>query len=359
MTDARPVDPEKLHATVQRVFGYLAGATVSGMIYLGDRLGLYRALADGKPVTSAALAARTGLHERWVREWLHGQTAARIVDHLGDGRFELSPEAVLVMADENCPAFATGAFGGLPDQMRVLERLPEAFRTGIGLPYDAFGPEGNRGVERTFAPWFRTMLVPLALPSLDGLVPRLEAGALAADVGCGAGVAVLEMAKAFPRSEFHGYEISKHCLALAHAHKVEAGVTNAHFHDARTDGLPADARFDLVTTFDCLHDMTRPDLAMRAIRQAIKPDGVWLIADIKCKPSLDENVRDNPMAAMMYGFSVMSCMSSALSEPDGLGLGTLGFHEGVARQMTADAGFTRFKPLDFEHPMNAYYEVRP
>jgi 2-polyprenyl-3-methyl-5-hydroxy-6-metoxy-1,4-benzoquinol methylase len=360
MTEAsRPIDPDKLHATIQHVFGFLAGATVSAMIYLGDLLGLYRTLASGTSMTSAELADKTGLHERWVREWLYGQAAANIIDALGDGRFQLSPEARLVMADETSPAFAAGGFGGLPAQMAVLERLPEAFRTGIGLPYDAFGAEGNRGVERMFAPWFRSMLVPLALPALAGVLPRLQAGGKVADVGCGAGVALLEMAKAFPRSEFHGYEVSVHCLALATTNTKDAGVANVRFHDARSDALPADASFDLITTFDCLHDMTQPGAVMRAIREAIKPDGVWLIADVKSKPTLEENMRDNPMAAMMYSFSVLSCMSSALSEPGGLGLGTLGFHEQLAREMTAEAGFTRFQRLDFEHPMNAYYEVRP
>jgi 2-polyprenyl-3-methyl-5-hydroxy-6-metoxy-1,4-benzoquinol methylase len=357
-TPTRPVDPEQLQSTLQQVFGFLAGSVVASMIHLGDRLGLYRALADGEPVTSGELAARTGLHERWVREWLHGQAAARLVEH-ADGRFRLSPEHALVLADEQSPAFGAGSFEGIPATAAVLGRLPEAFRTGRGLPYDAFGADGNRGIERTFAPWFRSLLVPLALPSLDGVVPRLEAGGAVADVGCGTGVALLEMAKAFPRSELHGYEISEHCLAQAETNRAAAGVTNVHFHDARREPLPAEARFDLVTTFDCLHDMTRPDLAIRAIRKAIKPDGVWLIADIKCKKTLEENVRDNPMAAMMYGFSVLSCMSSALSEPDGLGLGTLGFHEELARTMTADAGFTRFRRLDLDHPMNAYYEVRP
>jgi SAM-dependent methyltransferase len=276
-----------------------------------------------------------------------------------DGRFSLSPEHAIVLAEEQSPAFAAGAFDGIPANAAVLDRLPESFRTGRGLPYDAFGPDGNRGVERVFAPWFRTMLVPLALPALEGVVPRLEAGGAVADVGCGTGVALLEMAKAYPRADFHGYEISEHCLARAATNRAEAGVANVHFHDARREPLPAEPRFDLITTFDCLHDMTRPDLAMRAIRKAIKPDGVWLIADIKSKRTLEENVRDNPMAAMMYGFSVLSCMSSALSEPGGLGLGTLGLHEELARTMTAEAGFTRFRKLDFEHPMNAYYEVRP
>lgn len=359
MSTTRAIDPEKLEATVQQVFGHFAGAVVSSMIYLGDHLGLYRALAAAElPLTSDELAARTGLHERWVREWLRGQAAARLVDY-ADDRFALSPEGAMVLAHEHSPAFAAGAFCGLPQQFAVLDRLPDSFRTGLGLPYDAFGLEGNRGVERMFAPWFRTMLVPVALPALDGVVAKLATGARVADVGCGAGVALIEMAKAFPRSRFDGYEISQYALQRAAENLREAGVENVAFHDARADALPDDGRFDLVTTFDCLHDMAHPGPVIAAIRRAIAPDGTWLIADIKSHPTFEENLARNPMAGMMYGLSVLSCMSSALSEPGGAGLGTLGFTEQIARDMTRAAGFTRFRTHDFEHPMNAYYEVRP
>jgi SAM-dependent methyltransferase len=198
-----------------------------------------------------------------------------------------------------------------------------------------------------------------ALPALDGIVPKLEAGAKVADVGCGAGVALIEMARAYPRSSFHGYEISKHALTLAARNLAEADVGNVAFHYADGDSLPQDASFDFITTFDCVHDMPRPEPVMRAIRRALKDEGTWLIADIKSEATFEENLSENPTAAMMYGFSVLSCMSSALSEPGGAGLGTLGFTEAVARRMTGEAGFTRFRRCDFDHAMNAYYEVRP
>ena len=359
MAPDRPVDQEKLEQTVERVFGLLGGAVVSGMIYLGDRLGLYRALADAGEVSSAELASKTGLHERWLREWLRGQAAARVIDYVGDERFALSPEGAMVLADESSPAFSAGGFSALPAEFAVLEKLPESFRTGLGLPYDALGEEGNKGVERLLAPWFRNTLVPVALPALDGVVAKLEAGAKVADVGCGGGVALLEMAKSYPRSDFHGYDISKHALSHAERNKAEAKATNASFHDANGDAIPPDASFDLITTFDCIHDMANPGPVMHAIRRALKEDGTWLIADVKSKPTFEENLADNPLAGTMYGFSVLGCMSSALSEPGGAGLGTLGFTEDVARTMTAEAGFKRFRCLDFEHQLNAYYEVRP
>jgi len=328
------------------------------MIHLGDRLGFYRALAEA-PATSAELAARTGLDERWLREWLRQQGAAGLLGFDADERFSLAPEAVAVLADERHPAFGGGMFSQLPQTMAVLERLPEAFRSGLGLPYDAFGPEGARGVERGFAPWYRTFLVPVAIAGLEGVKEKLERGAQVADVGCGGGIALIELAKAFPRSRFHGFELSRHALERAERNRAEAGIANAQFHGARGEALPVDGRFDLVLTLDCLHDMTRPAEVIAAIRRAIAPDGTWLIADIKARGSFAADVEKNPMAALMYGMSVMTCMSSALSEPGGAGLGTLGLPASLAEELTRSAGFTRFRPLDFGHPVNAFYEVRP
>lgn len=357
--DPQGIDPEKLKASGERLFGYLNGALISAMIHLGDRLGLYRALQNAGPVSSEQLAQKTGLHERWVREWIRGQAAAGLIDYQGEGCFELSPEMAMLLADEDSPKFAAGIFSDLPQRMAILEKLPDAFRSGLGLPYDARGPEGARGIERVFAPWYRTTLVPVVLPRLEGVVEKLQAGAKAADVGCGAGLALITMAQAYPKSEFHGYDISQYALARAQENKAHAGTTNVTFHDARVDGLPPDASFDFITTFDCIHDMTNPAAVIRAIRQALKPDGTWLVADIKSAPTFEENLATNPLTGMMYAFSVMGCMSSALSEPGGAGLGTLGFNEPVARAMTAEAGFTRFTRHDFENPFNAYYEVRP
>jgi 2-polyprenyl-3-methyl-5-hydroxy-6-metoxy-1,4-benzoquinol methylase len=354
-----PIDPEALKDYAKRVFGALGGAMTSAMIYLGDRLGLYSALADGGPLTSEELASRTGLHERWVREWMHQQGAAGVLAHRGDGRFELPAEGVLVLANEAHPANGIGFFSQLPQMLALAEQLPESFRSGVGLPYDALGPEGARGIERGLAPWFRALLVPFALPRVPGAVERLRAGALVADVGCGAGVALLEMAKAFPASHFHGYDISQHALARAEANRKAAGLANARFHDALVDPLPDDGRFALVTTFDCLHDMTDPAGMTRAIRRALRDDGVWFIADIKAQPSYEDNVAKNPMAAMMYGTSVLTCMSSALSEAGGAGLGTLGLHAELARSMARDAGFSQFETLDLGHPVNAFYVARP
>jgi 2-polyprenyl-3-methyl-5-hydroxy-6-metoxy-1,4-benzoquinol methylase len=172
-------------------------------------------------------------------------------------------------------------------------------------------------------------------------------------------VALIEMARCYPHSQFHGYDISEHALQRAADNLRDAGLHNVEFHNAAKTPLPDVASFDFITSFDCLHDMTHPDAVMRAVRRAIKADGTWFIADINAKPTFEENLERNPMVAMMYGISVLSCLSSSLSTPGGMGLGTLGFSEDVARQMTAAAGFTRFKRHDFGNPVNAYFEVRP
>jgi 2-polyprenyl-3-methyl-5-hydroxy-6-metoxy-1,4-benzoquinol methylase len=353
------VDGERLKAMAKRVFGAFGGAVTSAMIHLGDRLGLYRALAGGEATDSVELAKRTGLSERWLREWLQQQGAAGLLDYRGDGRFALSAEGAAVLADESHPAFGAGFFSHFPQTMAIAEQLPRAFETGLGLPYDAFGEEGAIGIERGFAPWFRSLLVPVALPRIPGLVERLKGGATVADLGCGSGVAMIEMARAFPGSRLHGYEISKHAIGRGRVNAAKAGVANVSFHDVAHEPMPEDGRFDFITTFDCLHDMTDPRGMVGRIRRAIRDDGIWLVADIKCYGSYEENVRENPMAAMMYGTSVLTCMSSALSEEGGAGLGTLGLHPGLLEEMVHEAGFRELERIDFGHPVNAFYLVRP
>jgi 2-polyprenyl-3-methyl-5-hydroxy-6-metoxy-1,4-benzoquinol methylase len=355
---ARP-DPEKLQQKQALLGGIAMGAVVAAMISLGMRLGLYRVLAEAGPATSEELANASGLHERWVREWLRGQAAARIVEYDGHGRFELAPETGPLLVDADSLLYMGASFLPLPQRIGIVERLPDAFRTGRGLSWDDRGPDAPAATELMFGNWYRQVLVPVALPMLEGVVPRLEAGGKVADVGCGAGIALIEMAKAYPRAEFHGYEVSTHALERAGANRAAAGVANVTFHQARTDPLPTDHSFDLITTFDCLHDMTDPDSAAHAVYAALKPDGAWFIVDINGQATFEENLARNPLSPTLYALSVLSCMSSALSEPGGAGLGTLGLPEPAMRELVARAGCTRFRRLDLKHPINAYYEARP
>lgn len=358
------LDPNALKMYQFLVFTKLEGAVTAGMIHLGDRLGLYRALADADgPLDCPQLAAATKLHARWVQEWLHNQAAAQLVrvsfGDEGEESYSLSTEAKVVLAEENHPAFGMGMFHRLPQTMDSLRELPESFRTGLGRDYDSHGPEGAVGIERSFEPWSRSYLLPVVVPALEGMEERLRSGAKVADIGCGAGGAAIRIAKAFPQSSVTGYDISRHALERAETKKREEGAMNVSFVDPRRDPLPEDESLDLVTAFDCIHDMTHPADVMRAIRRSLKPDGTWLLVDIKALDTFAENVSKNPMASLMYGISVMSCMSSAMSLPDGAGLGTLGLPESKARLMAEEAGFTRFRRLDIEHSLNAFYEVRP
>jgi 2-polyprenyl-3-methyl-5-hydroxy-6-metoxy-1,4-benzoquinol methylase len=355
MADQR--DPQAEFAL--RVWGYKQGEVVSLMIHLGDRLGLYRSMAASGPMTAADLAAKTGLQERWLLEWLRGQAAAELIDTHDGETFELSAEARAVLADsESSLLFAAGAFQGGMAPPAVVERMAEAFRSGLGLSYNDLGPAGAHGVERMTEPWTRLALVPLILPALDGLADRLTAGALVADVGCGSGVALATLAAAFPASRFVGFDPSEHAIARARARVAESALPNVEVRTAGAAELPADHCYDFIMTLDCIHDMAHPAQAMAAIRTAIRPDGTWLIKDIRSAPGWQDNLR-NPVLAMMYGLSVASCMSSALSEPGGAGLGTLGFNPEVAARMCQEAGFSRFTVHDFDDPANLYYEVRP
>jgi 2-polyprenyl-3-methyl-5-hydroxy-6-metoxy-1,4-benzoquinol methylase len=357
--DAPAVDADKLAALALRVWGYKQGEMVALMIHLGDQLGLYKAMVGLGPASADELAGHTGLDPRWLLEWLRGQGAAGLIDTADGERFSLSAEGAEVLANEEGSAwFAAGAFHGYVATPELLPRLLEAFRTGRGLSYDDLGPSAAHNVERVTAPWTKLVLVPHILPALSGVVERLEAGAEVADVGCGAGVALLALASAFPSSTFHGYDPSAHALARAGDKVAEAGLANVVLHQEPAAALPAEPTYDFVLTLDCIHDMAQPAEAIAAIRRSIKPDGTWLIKDIRSAPEWADNTR-NPMLALMYGMSVATCMSSALSEPGGAGLGTLGFHPQLAEHMVGEAGFTTFKVHDFGDPANLYYEVRP
>jgi 2-polyprenyl-3-methyl-5-hydroxy-6-metoxy-1,4-benzoquinol methylase len=355
---ARP-DPDLVNLFALKVWRYKEGELVSLMIHLGDRLGLYRAMDGQGPMTPARLADLTGLEERWVREWLRGQAAAGLLESADGETFELSAEAAEVLAHEaESLAFAAGAFSGGAVTPDVLDSLADAFRTGQGLTYDQLGPTAAHQTERMLGPWVRLALVPHIIPALEGVEAKLQAGALVADVGCGAGVAVRALAAAFPASRFHGSDLSQLAIERAERAAVADGLTNTRFDVARAEELPAGAGYDLVLTFDCLHDMTAPDGAARAIRAAIAADGTWLIREIRSTGDWRRDQR-NPVLAMLYASSVSVCMSSALSEPGGAGLGTLGLPPPAVERLCLDAGFSAVRLHDFDDPANLYYEVIP
>lgn len=339
------------------VWTYKMGEQVSLMIHLGDRLDLYRTLQDAGPLSAAEVADRAGLDERFVREWLLGQAAARLVDRHPDGRFELTGVQAAVLADEEGSlSFATGAFRGGTDPSSV-DALVRSFRTGRGLTYEQQGTAAAAGLARMTGPWSRLALTATILPVLDGVVEKLEAGATVIDVGCGGGVTATTLATAFPASTCIGYDPSTIAIEMAWERAAEARLDNVEFVAAPAADLPADGRADLVLCFDCLHDMPRPDRALAAIRAALADDGTLLIKDIRSTGDFDRD-RRNPLLPLFYGFSVASCLQSARSEPSGMGLGTLGLYPERMEELVTAAGFGSFVQHDLDDAANLYYEAR-
>jgi len=357
----QPADPTLVGLASLHLFTHLQGAVTSLLVLTGHRLGLYAALAGrGGPSTADELAEAAGLHPRWVAEWLRQQAAAGLIAHDDDvERFWLEPGFEAVLADPASPSFMVEAFRSLEAMTDAAGRLPEAFRTGIGFGWEAGGEHGAHGTAAMLAGWYRTFLVPVLIERLDGVADRLRAGALVADIGCGTGVALRTMAAAYPASRFTGYDLSPTALAIARAEAEAAGLGNVEFVDAASAPLPDDGRFDLVCMFDVLHDTTDPAAMAASIRRAVASHGSWLLFDVKARPTVAENLEKIPLAALMYGTSLLSCLPSAMSEPGGAGLGTLGLPEAVARELAAGAGFTRFDPIDIAHPVNVAYQVRP
>lgn len=354
-------DPDKLKKYAERV----AGATQQGLhcalSFTGEQLGLYAALREIGPAGSEKLAGHTGLSERWVREWLRQQACAGQIEYdEATDRFALSPEAIAVLVDDTHPAYLGGMYQAVVALYESVGSLPESFRTGIGQSYEAKGEACACGVERMSRQFQTHQLVPNLLPMLDGVVEKLRAGVRVADVGCGSATSTVVMAEAFPRSEFLGYDNSRAAITRAHQAVERAGVENVRILDPTHEPLPEDASFAFITTFDVVHDSTHPAELIGAIRRSLRDDGTWLCADVKGMPTFADNLKSNPIAPLAYCFSVMVCMSAALSVPGGAGLGTLGFHEQKAREMTAAAGFRRFRPIDYEGDIfNAFYEIRP
>ena len=359
-TEVTTFDWDKAAQFARRTGQQVAAAMNVNLSYLGDQLGLYKTLHQVGPVTSEQFAKHTGFHERWLREWLRHQACNEQVEYdPTSDAFSLSNEAAAVLCDEDSPLYFAGGFTAFAATRVVTEKLPEIFKTGIGFSYDDHGSTCACGVERmnNYVPRFA--LVQEILPEISGLNELLEEGIEVADVGCGAAISLLNMAKSFPNSNFTGYEVSSHALSRARANVADWGLANVRILDARDQPLPDDHSIDFITTFDVVHDTPFPDKLIGDIRQALKTNGVWLCSDIRSFPTFAENLEELPHAAIMYGFSLHVCMSSAMSEEGGAGLGTLGFNEEVAQQMTSAAGFTSFRRLDFENAINNFYEIRP
>jgi SAM-dependent methyltransferase len=350
---ARPADPDKLNAFLGRMVGDLGAIASGALVLLGDRLGLFRAMQSGEPVTPEQLAQRTDTHERYVREWLAAQAASGYVDYDGAaGTFSLNPEQAAVFADEGSPASMAGAFEVLASLWLDEPKVAEAFRHGRGLGWHEHSQCLFRGTERFFRPGYNANLVSAWLPALDGVVAKLERGARVADVGCGHGASTIVMARAFPNSQFIGFDYHAPSVQAAAKAAHDAGLTNVRFELAQAKSFPG--RYDLVAFFDCLHDMGDPVGAATHVREALEPGGTWMIVEPYANDRLSDNL--NPVGRIYYAASTMVCTPCSLAQEVGLALGAQAGEERL-RRVVADGGFSRLRRAA-ETPFNIVLEAR-
>jgi ubiquinone/menaquinone biosynthesis C-methylase UbiE len=346
------------HNTVMEFLGQVTtdlGATgAAGSIVIGNRLGLYRSLAQG-PATPEQFAERTGCHRRYLTEWLSGQAAGGYVSYNpANGEFSLTEEQAFCLADPNGPN-VSAAFVGVLGYLRAEPRLTEAFRTGAGLGWHEHEDDVFVGTDAFYRPGYVAELVPNWIPALEGVDEKLTAGALVADLGCGLGSSAILLAEAYPRSTVVGSDYHAESIELAHKRSAEAGVSDRVGFEVATAQTFSGGGFDLVMMFDCLHDMGDPLGAAKRVREALDHDGTWLLVEPFAGDTLEDNL--NPVGRLFYSGSTFLCVPNAISQAGGLALGAQAGEEAI-RQVTSEAGFTRFRRAA-QTPFNIVYEIRP
>ncbi|SEO47516.1 class I SAM-dependent methyltransferase [Trujillonella endophytica] len=352
----RPIDPDKLMAFVFRAVEEVGATLNTALVVMGDQLGYYRALADGTPTTPAELAERTGTSEHYAREWLAAQAAGAIVElDPATGRYTLPAEQAAALTDPTSPAYLPGFFQIAHGTTRDAHEVVEAARSGDGRGWHTHNSDVHVGCERFFRTMYNAHLIGEWLPALDGVVAKLERGARVADVGCGHGASTILMAQAFPRSTFVGSDYHAGSIETARARAAEAGVDDRVSFEVAPAATFSGSGFDLVTMFDCLHDMGDPIGAARHVRAAIADDGTWLVVEPMAGDAIADNL--NPVGRAYYGFSTLLCTPASLSQEVGAALGT---QAGPARirDVATTAGFPRFG-IAASTPFNNVFEIRP
>jgi SAM-dependent methyltransferase len=348
------LDMDKLNAFVGSFVGDLGAAVHAGMVVIGDKLGLYKALAV-KPMTSAELSAATSTDERYVREWLASQAAGGYVSYDEKTKlFSLSEEQAFALADEESPAYLPGAFELALGSLAAVPRITESFRSGAGMGWGEHDDAVFHGCEKFFKAGYVANLVSSWLPALEDVEQKLVTGANVADVGCGKGASTLIMAKAFPASHFIGFDYHKESITAAGDTARRHDLGNVTFEQAKAKEYPG-AEFDLVTVFDCLHDMGDPVGAAKHVLRSLKEDGTWMIVEPFANDELKDNL--NPVGRIYYSFSTLLCTPCSRSQEVGLCLGAQAGEARIRKVVTA-AGFTRFRRAT-ETPFNIVYEARP
>jgi SAM-dependent methyltransferase len=353
--EAPSLNPDALQQLVSQVVTDLGAAVNGALVILGDRLGIYAALADVGPANSQELARRTGLDERQLREWLSAQAASGYVTYdSARETFSLTPEQAAIFADPNSPVAMTGGFYSVSAVYHDEPVVAESFRTGSGVSWGEHHDCLFCGTERFFRPGYEANLCGNWIPALEGVHDRLTSGITVADIGCGHGASTLIMAKAYPNSKFHGFDIHPASIAAAKRNAQEQGVANVEFQVATAKDFPGRG-YGFATIFDALHDMGDPVGAASHVRQSLDPDGTFMIVEPLAGDSLAENL--NPVGRVYYGFSTMVCTPSSLSQEVGLALGA----QAGEKRLTAvlsEAGFTRMRRAT-ETPFNMVLEARP
>lgn len=357
MTTETAIDQAKLEAFVGKALGDTSGLMTTVLAAIGDRLGLFKELAAHGPATSGELAARAGVNERYVREWLGGMAGAGYLEYApASGRFSLPPEHAPVLAQEAGPVFFGGVHQEILGVLPVIPRVIEAFRHGGGVAQSAYGDDLYAGIERFTAGWFENLLLPVWLPAVPTAQAKLERGCTVADVGCGRGRALIALAQAYPASRYTGFDVHGPTIAQARVNATAAGVADrvTFVQGDAAHGLPE--QYDLITTFDVVHDAVDPRGLLRAIRAALASDGRFLCLEINCSERLEENA--GPLGTLFSGFSVLYCMTSSLAG-GGEGLGTTGLPEARLQALCSEAGFGTVERVALENPFNSLYVARP